>query len=271
MNISVIVTTYNRPDSLKKVIEGLLLQTVLPMEVIVADDGSTQETTRLVEQMAESSPDCPIHHVRHEDLGFRAAEIRNKAILKSSGDYIISLDGDCIPDRHFIQDHRQLAKPGYFFQGKRVLVEKAIEDVFNFCHTQKILWLIFKALKGQISNAHHLVRLPFTPAVTTTKMSGIRSCNMGFFKKDLFAVNGFNQAFQGWGREDSELAVRLYNYGLKRREHPFMAICFHLWHEENDRTNLEKNDQLLKKVMDTGRYRCVDGLMVDGVEEKKIY
>ena len=268
MNISVIVTTYNRPDSLKKVLEGLLLQTVLPMEVIVADDGSTQETTHIVEQMAESSPACPIHHVRHEDLGFRAAEIRNKAILKSSGDYIISLDGDCIPDRHFIQDHRQFAKPGYFFQGKRVLVEKALEDVFNFCHTQKILWLILKALKGQISNAHHLVRLPFIPAVTTTKMSGIRSCNMGFFKKDILAVNGFNQAFQGWGREDSELAVRLYNYGLKRREHPFMAICFHLWHEENDRANLEKNDQLLKEVMDAGRYRCVDGLVVDGVEKK---
>lgn len=271
MNASVIVTTYNRPDSLKKVLEGLHQQTVLPMEVIVADDGSTQETTRIVQQTAESSPACPIHHVRHEDLGFRAAEIRNKAILKSSGDYIISLDGDCIPDRHFIQDHLQLAKPGYFFIGKRVLVEKSLEDVFNFCHTQKILWLTLKALKGQISNAHHLVRLPFIPAATTTKMSGIRSCNMGFFRKDLFAVNGFNQAFQGWGREDSELAVRLYNYGLKRREHPFMAICFHLWHEENDRTNLERNDRLLKDVMDSGLYRCVDGLVNDGVEEQTTY
>ncbi|WP_320040999.1 glycosyltransferase family 2 protein [uncultured Desulfobacter sp.] len=271
MNISVIVTTYNRPDSLEKVLEGLLHQTVLPLEIIVADDGSTLETAHIVEQMAVSSPDCPIHHVRHEDLGFRAAEIRNKAILKSSGDYIISLDGDCIPDRHFIQDHCQLAKPGYFFQGKRVLVEKALQDAFNFSHTQKILRLIAHALKGEISNAHHLVRLPFVPAVTTTRMTGIRSCNMGFFRKDLFAINGFNQAFQGWGREDSELAVRLYNYRLKRREHPFMAVCFHLWHEENDRTNLEKNDQILKEVMDAGRYRCADGLVDDDAEGKRQY
>jgi glycosyltransferase involved in cell wall biosynthesis len=265
VNISVIVTTYNRPDSLKKVLDGLLEQTVLPMEIIVADDGSTEETSCIVKQIAVSSPDCPIYHVRHEDLGFRAAEIRNKAILKSSGDYIISLDGDCIPDRHFIQDHLHLAKPGYFFQGKRVLVEKALQESFNFSHTQKPLWLIANTLKGQISNAHHLARLPFVPAVTTTKMSGIRSCNMGFFTKDLFAVNGFNQVFQGWGREDSELAARLYNYGLRRREHPFMAVCFHLWHEENDRTNIEKNDQLLKEVMDAGRYRCAEGLVDDGV------
>lgn len=269
MNISVIVTTFNRPDSLKKVLEGLLKQTVLPGEIIIADDGSTEETSCLVDQMTESSTECPIYHVRHEDLGFRAAEIRNKAILKSSGDYIISLDGDCIPDRYFIQDHRRLAKPGYFFQGKRVLVEKALQDVFNFSHTQKPLWLIANALKGLIANAHHLIRLPFVPATTTTKMSGIRSCNMGFFRKDLFAVNGFNQAFQGWGREDSELAARLYNYGIRRREHPFMAVCFHLWHEENDRNNLERNDQLLKEVMDSKRYRCQRGLVDDGPAEKK--
>ncbi|MCG8685740.1 MAG: glycosyltransferase family 2 protein, partial [Desulfobacterales bacterium] len=228
MNLSVIVTTYNRPDSLKRVLEGLLKQTQLPDQIIVADDGSTKETSKLVNQMALSSSECPILHVWHEDSGFRAAEIRNKAILKSSGDYIVSLDGDCIPGRNFIRDHSQLAKPGYFFQGKRVLVEKKLERDFNFSHTQSILKLAFNTVKGNISNAHHLIRIPFFPALTTTRMSGIRSCNMGFFRKDLFAVNGFNQAFQGWGREDSELAARLYNYGLKRREHPFMAMCFHL-------------------------------------------
>ncbi|WP_020588407.1 glycosyltransferase family 2 protein [Desulfobacter curvatus] len=270
MNISVIVTTFNRPDSLKKVLEGLLNQTRLPCEIIVADDGSLEETSHLVNQMAMSSPNCPVRHVWHEDRGFRAAEIRNKAILKSSGDYIISLDGDCIPDRYFIQDHLQLAKPGYFFQGKRVLVEKALQDSFNFSHTQKTRWLIANALKGQVSNAHHLLRLPFVPVVTTTKMSGIRSCNMGFFRKDLFAVNGFNQAFQGWGREDSELAARLYNYGLRRREHPFMAVCFHLWHEENNRSNLERNDQHLENTQRSGSYWCSNGLADEKIGDKEV-
>ncbi len=260
MNVSVIVTTFNRPDSLKKVIEGLLNQTRLPLEIIVADDGSTEETAQLVNQMALSSSDCPVRHVWHEDLGFRAAEIRNKAILKSSGDYIISLDGDCIPERHFIQDHLSLAKPGFFFQGKRVLVGRALQARFEFSHTRRTLSLFLRAIQGKLSNAHHLIRLPFIPAVATLKMSGIRSCNMGFFKEDLFAVNGFNQEFKGWGREDSELAARLYSYGLRRREHPFMAVCFHLWHKENDRTNLEKNDQLLKEIIASGNYRCPNGL-----------
>lgn len=270
MNLSVIVTTYNRPDSLKKVLEGLLNQTRLPREIIVADDGSTEETSHLVNEIARSSSESSVLHVWHEDLGFRAAEIRNKAILKSSGDYIISLDGDCIPERHFIQDHLLLAKTGYFFQGKRVLVERDLEEDFNFFHTSKTLKLAANTLKGNISNAHHLIRVPFFPALTTTKMSGIRSCNMGFFRADLFAVNGFNQDFKGWGREDSELAARLYKYGLKRREHPFMAVCFHLWHQDNDRTNLEKNDQLLEGLICSGNYRCANGLVDDRKSGKDI-
>ncbi|MDY0221981.1 MAG: galactosyltransferase-related protein, partial [Desulfobacterium sp.] len=82
----------------------------------------------------------------------------------------------------------------------------------------------------------------------------------GFFREDLFAVNGFNQDFKGWGREDSELVARLYNYGLRRREHPFMAVCFHLWHLENDRENFMKNDALLNETILSGEYFCKNGL-----------
>ncbi|MBI9091600.1 MAG: glycosyltransferase family 2 protein [Desulfobacterium sp.] len=260
MNVSVIVTTYNRPHDLKRVLDGLLNQTRLPHEIIVADDGSCEETATLISQVAASSTQCPVFHVWHEDKGFRAAEIRNRAILKSSGDYIISLDGDCIPGKHFVEDHLLLAKPGTFFQGKRVLVEQERARSFTFHHTQRTMGLVVDALKGNISNAHHLVRMPFFPALTTTRMSGIRSCNMGFYREDLFSVNGFNQDFTGWGREDSELAARLYNYGLKRREHPFMAICFHLWHPENDRTNFTTNDAILNETVLSGEYCCANGL-----------
>jgi len=261
MKLSVIVTTYNRPDSLKRVLHGLLNQTMIPHEIIVADDGSSEETLILVNQIALSSPNCPVLHVWHEDLGFRAAEIRNRAILKSSGDYIIFLDGDCIPGKNFIHDHRFLAKKGFFFQGKRVLVERQLEDSFDFHKTGRTTGLFMEALRGRISNAHHLVRIPFFPALTTTRMSGVRSCNMGFFRADIFAVNGFNQDFKGWGREDSELVARLYKYGLKRREHPFMAVCFHLWHKDNDRANLDKNDQLFREVIRSGICRCLNGIV----------
>ncbi len=270
MNVSVIVTTYNRPDSLKRVLDGLLNQTRLPNEIIVADDGSTVETAELVNLFSASTSSCNIVHVRHEDQGFRAAEIRNRAILRTSGDYIISLDGDCVPGKHFIQDHVRLARQGFFFQGKRALVERELADSFTFNLCQRKIRLVVETLRGRISNAHHLLRIPCFPTLTTTRMSGIRSCNMGFFREDLFAVNGFNQDFQGWGREDSELAVRLYNHGLKRREHPFMAICFHLWHEENDRTNFDRNDRLLKEILLSGNRRCLNGLVNDGSGDKSV-
>ena len=91
-------------------------------------------------------------------------------------------------------------------------------------------------------------------------MSGIRSCNMGLFRKDVVAVNGFNHAFTGWGREDSEFVIRLYRHGLARREHPFRAICYHLWHRENPREHLEQNDRLMAEVLEAGTAYCEEGL-----------
>ena len=84
---------------------------------------------------------------------------------------------------------------------------------------------------------------------------------MGFFRDDIFAVNGFNQDFIGWGREDSELAVRFFKYGLMRRSHPFMAICFHLWHKENERGRLDINDKILEKAIYSKGYICSNGLV----------
>ena len=259
MKISVIVTTYNRPDALKKVVRGLLSQTKSPHEIIIADDGSSRETQHLINELAAAAL-CPIIHIRQEDRGFRAAMIRNLAIKKSTGEYIVSLDGDCIPEIHFIEDHLKLAKEGFFFQGKRVLVGKKFSKSFFFKHTQKKINLLLKSIRGEISNIHHTVRMPFFPISETKKLSGIKSCNMGIFKKDLYAVNGFNQDFIGWGREDSELAVRLYNLGLKRRGHPFMAICFHLWHSENDRTRMGINDKLLQEQIDSKITACKNGI-----------
>jgi glycosyltransferase involved in cell wall biosynthesis len=260
MRVSVIVTTYNRPDALKKVIHGLLAQTKLPQEIIIADDGSSQETQKLINDLTAPSTLCPIIHVYQEDKGFRAAKIRNLAIKKSTGEYIISLDGDCIPEEHFIEDHLKLARVGFFFQGKRVLVEKKFSDRFDFKDTKQRLKLIWHSINKNISNVHHIFRIPFFPVSKTKKLSGIKSCNMSFFKKDLYAVNGFNQDFVGWGREDSDLAVRLYNFGLKRIGHPFLAICFHLWHDENKRDRLEINDMLLQEQIKSKQFVCKNGI-----------
>ena len=92
-------------------------------------------------------------------------------------------------------------------------------------------------------------------------MHGIKGCNMAFHMSDLLAVNGYNEDFTGWGREDSELAVRLYNLGLKRKEHPFLASCFHLWHEDNQRTRLVENDEILASAIASGTRWCLNGII----------
>jgi len=259
MKISVVVTTYNRPDALKKVLDGLLHQTRRPDEIIIADDGSGNPTKAMLQPYLNHTQ-IRIKHVWQEDKGFRAAWIRNKAIVASTGEYLLLLDGDCVPGKYFIRDHLYLAQKGCFFQGKRVLVEKSVEQIFNRTNCNSSARLIIHALKKEISNCHHIIRIPFFPSYKVKKLSGIRSCNMGVFRDDMFAVNGFNHAFKGWGREDSELVVRLFKYGLKRKENPFRAICFHLWHDESTRNSLERNDVILKETLKAESFSCKSGL-----------
>ncbi len=260
MRVSVIITTYNRPETLVKVLESLGNQTRMADEVIVADDGSGAEAVESVRHFIACSS-YPLQHVWQEDRGFRAAEIRNKAIKRSKGEYIVLLDGDCIPEKHFIEDHLLLAEPGYFFQGKRVLISKRLSLTFTHEDANSTPRLLGYALRLDISNSHHIVRLTCFPSYSSTRLRGMRGCNMSFYRKDICAVNGFNQDFEGWGREDSELAVRFYRYGLKRKEHPFMAICFHLWHPDHDKTRLSTNDELLRKVVESSEYTCSNGLV----------
>jgi GT2 family glycosyltransferase len=263
MRVSIIVTTYNRPRALEQVLTGLARQTRAADEVIVADDGSGEETARLIGELTARLP-YPLMHAWHADKGFRAAKIRNAAIRRSTGAYIILLDGDCVPNRHFVNDHLRLAKTGCFFQGKRVLVAKSHTDAFGCAQANDSKRLLKSLFTGNLGNAHHLIRLPWLPAIISPGLSGTRSCNMGVFRSDLVAVNGFNEAFVGWGREDSEIVARLYKLGLTRRTHPFMAICFHLWHPEQERSSLDENDSKLQQAIMQDRYFTPNGLVKSG-------
>jgi glycosyltransferase involved in cell wall biosynthesis len=256
---SVVVTTYNNPGAIKRVLEGLAYQVAMPFEVIVADDGSGDETAEVVNGFMKTSP-FSLLHVWHEDRGFRAAGIRNKAILRSTGDYIVFLDGDCIPNRYFVSDHMRLAEKGTFLQGKRVIVGKQASGYITSSSVNSCASLTWLALSGQISNKRHVIRMPVLFALKNRKMRGIKTCNMGVYREDVLAVNGFNESFVGWGREDSEFAARLYKYGLMRKEHSYMAICYHLWHPENPREHLARNDELLKNAIAQDDYRCTEGI-----------
>lgn len=259
MKVSLIITTYNNPSALEKVAESALRQARCPDEVLIADDGSGEETASVVKAFAAKAA-FPVIHVWQEDRGFRAAKIRNKAIGRSSGDYLILLDGDCVMNRHFVADHLELAEKGCFIQGKRIHVNKKAVASFAAGDVDSPLALLRMALTGKISNSHHLMRLPYYPGFKNRKLKGIKSCNMSVFKSDIVAVNGFNEDFEGWGNEDSELACRFFNFGLLKKVHPFMVVCFHLWHPTN-KIVTHCNKMLLSVAVSSGAYFCRNGLV----------
>lgn len=253
--IAVIITTYNSPEYLDKVLAGHGRQIRLPDEILVADDGSGPATAETVRRW-QGRLACPVRHVWHEDRGFRAGAIRNEAVRRSACDYLVFTDGDCVPHPRFIEDHLALAKPGRFIQGKRMLVGEAASDGFTGSSLAELLRL---CLQGRVSGCHHLLRLPWV-SLQKNGLSGIKTCNFAVHRSDFEAVNGFNEEYVGWGREDADLALRLMNNGVSRCDVPFGALVYHLWHRENSRQQLEANDARLGAAAENRETWCRNGL-----------
>lgn len=253
---SLVITTYNWPEALKACLNSVLEQTVKPREVIIADDGSKQETIDLVKDFQQSYPWLHIIHSWQEDDGFRASMSRNRAINKSKGEYIIIIDGDLILEKHFIEDHIKNKEKGCFIQGSRVITDVHVAK--KMINGKKVN-IFEKGLKNKLN----MIRNNLLSKLITKKdknLRGIRSCNMSFFKKDLIEVNGFEEEIEGWGREDSELALRLFNIGLKKKKLKFSALTYHLYHKENDRSKLEENDKYLAEAIRNKKQIAKKGL-----------
>ncbi|MCC6889008.1 MAG: glycosyltransferase [Hyphomicrobiales bacterium] len=252
--ISVIVATYNRVDALDAVLSGLAKQSDSDFEIIVADDGSTPHTAAVVQVWRERLPQRLVH-IWHEHRGFRAAEIRNRAILASRGAYCIFLDGDCIPRRHFVQEHRRLAEPGWFVVGNRVLMSKALSERVLAGKAEPDRWTLWEAvcalLKNDINRIAPLLQTKLGPMRKTRSRSWsrARSCNLGVWREDLERVDGFDGSYVGWGLEDSDLLIRLVRAGVKRKDGWFSTGVLHLWHPLGDSTPLSVNDKLLDAVL----------------------
>jgi len=257
MHVSLIITTYNRPDALLLVLRSIELQTLTPHEVIIADDGSGNDTKDTILAFKKNSGLNIIHSWQKDD-GFRAAKSRNRAIAKSSSDYIILIDGDMILHPEFIKDHINNAEKGCFVQGTRVLlVQHETEKVLA---NKKINFSFFSRGIKNRKNAIHSNFLSKLFSKKKNYLRGIKTCNMAFFKQDCIDINGFNNDFEGWGREDSEFIVRLLNSGINRKNIRFNALQFHLWHNENTRASLQQNDILLQNAIDNNIKWCNNGI-----------
>ncbi len=253
--ISVIVTTYNWPEALRACLESLFVQKDRHFEIIIADDGSTQETRRLIQQSRQQSP-VPLKHAYQSDNGFRAGTIRNKAVALSAGEYLVFLDGDCIVFADFIQKHRELAESGFFVPGNRILLNQRFTQTVlqqNMpLHQQSVFFFMQCWLTGKINRLLPLLTLPFDffRYWRPKRWQKAMTCNLALFKQDFIAVNGFDEAFEGWGYEDSDLVIRLIHHGIKRKEGRFAAPVLHLWHRHNSRDKQSENYARLMQRLD---------------------
>jgi glycosyltransferase involved in cell wall biosynthesis len=263
--ISVIVTTYNREDALEAVLRSLARQTDHDFEVVVADDGSAAGTRQLVDGW-KARLGHRLDHVWHEDKGFRAAEIRNRAILVSRGAYCIFLDGDCIVRPDFVATHRRLAQAGRFVTGNRILLsavltakvlrDKLVPETWSFAD-----W-VAERLRGGVNRVSALLRLPLGPlrGLRRRAWQGARSCNLAIWRSDLDRIDGFDADYTGWGKEDSDIIVRLLHAGVRRKDGVFATGVLHLWHPEADRDMLAENERKLSDIVAGDQIRARRGL-----------
>lgn len=258
MKTAVIVTTYNRPDALVAVLAGYQAQRDAEFELLIADDGSGEDTRRVVDEF-RAQVRFPVAHVWHEDQGFRAAAIRNRALAATRADYIIFSDGDCVPAPRFVAQHQRLAERGWFVAGNRVLLsagftDRVLREKLPIHERSPGAWLASWANRD-INRWLPLVTLPDGAFRRTTpqRWAGVKTCNLAAWREDLMRVNGLDETYSGWGLEDSDLVIRLLHAGVRHKSARFAAPVFHLWHPENDRSRLAENQRRLDALLESKR------------------
>lgn len=265
MKTAVIVTTYNRPDALDAVLAGYAAQSDIDFELLIADDGSTDDTRQLVVRHATRAP-FSLRHVWQEDRGFRAGAARNRAAAQTTADYVIFADGDCIPAHHFVLRHKALAEQGHFLSGNRVLLSEsftrqALAQKLPLHEWHALRWL--RAwLARDVNRVLPLLTFGNTPFRKRSpwQWQGVKTCNLSLWRADFLRVNGFDESYAGWGLEDSDLVIRLIHAGVRYKSARFAAPVFHLWHCENDRSQLTENRQRLEQLLASDRIHASVGI-----------
>ena len=260
VKVSIILATYNWPEALDVILANLIpqLKEHPYVEVVVADDGSKPNTAQVVNKY--SAINSRIHHIWQPDNGFQKSMILNKSVAASVGDYLLFLDGDCIPFPDYIKEQLKLRESGYFVAGNRVLLSESytkellynpdiINQIFrwNFVH-----WLLAKISKkaNKLLPSLRLGNGKWRYS-RETNWKYPKGCNFAVSRSDFLAINGFDESFTGWGHEDADLFVRLLHNGVKIKDGRFGVPVLHLWHKNSDRENEEVNmERLIIRIKD---------------------
>lgn len=255
--VSLIITTYNQPEILRIVLESVFRQRRPPDEIVVADDGSGEETAELIRKMSEAAPVAlrnRLWHVWHPDDGFRVASIRNNAVAVSTGEYLIFLDGDCYVNEHFVGDHLSLVRPGQYIVGTRVNIKPARKEYILRENDLKI-----SLFSWGTSKRIHAIRSPFLSRFR--QRGGMASANFSMWRSDFENVNGFNERFNGHGGVDADLARRLDHAGIVLKKMVFLGMAYHFAHPAAARGNTRKRlNEVWDSTPEEEKIRCRLGL-----------
>ena len=261
--VSVLISVYNQVRNLALVLRGLENQSMKEFEVIIGDDGSTEEMQTFVKQYRGS---FPLQHVWHADQGFRRSKILNEAFKQISTDYCIFMDSDCIPHHHFVRDHWKAREHNTVLCGRRVELSErmstnlSVDDIAERRHQKVAVSTIVDILLGRAANWEENIRLPFAAAArlihwkTPTLLGSNFSLDRSLFER----VNGFNEDYVGYGMEDSDLAHRLQLAGAELKPLRHRAIQYHLYHQRNQPT--ENNIMLFQETLKHADRMCKNGL-----------
>ena len=260
LTISLCVSTYNRPASLRLCLESILQQTIIPDEILIGDDGSTGDTRTLILEYI-NKVNVPLIHIWQPDEGFRLSAVRNNCFRKAKGNYLIQIDGDLVLEKRFVEDHIRFARPKTFLCGSRSLINDGRSKTLE--QQGWINWDLVKPKMIHRSNAHRSLLFAYLiyslrKGIHQTRY--VLGSNMSFWREDLLFVNGYNEDFTGWGKEDNDIALRLVYAGIKIRFLRNVAISYHLDHAEPSTSNLTSNLLLLKETRDRKIFFAKNGI-----------